>query len=104
MQQTEGYIPPELLLGAQSYGPEVDMYVQATVILLLHHSSSLYHHFASFLVCRWGIGCIFAELMLRKPFMGGPFRRGGHTNERVSDDARERLRFRSGQVRILYSK
>ena len=24
---TEGYVPPELLLGAQSYGPEVDIWV-----------------------------------------------------------------------------
>ena len=25
---TEGYVPPELLLGAQSYGPEVDIWVR----------------------------------------------------------------------------
>lgn len=27
---TEGYVPPELLLGAQSYGPEVDIWVRQT--------------------------------------------------------------------------
>ena len=26
---TEGYVPPELLLGAQSYGPEVDIWVSS---------------------------------------------------------------------------
>ncbi|KAL0483465.1 cyclin-dependent kinase CDK7 [Acrasis kona] len=38
------YKPPELLYGANLYGPTVDM---------------------------WSIGCIFAELMLRRPFLPG---------------------------------
>ena len=45
---TEGYVPPEILLGALSYGPEVDI---------------------------WAVGCIFGELMLRGPFLGGPFQK-----------------------------
>ena len=32
--------------------------------------------------------------MLRRPFMGGPFLRGGHTDQRVTEDSRERLRYR----------
>ena len=38
------YRAPELLFGAPSYGPAVDM---------------------------WSIGCIFAELLLVKPFLAG---------------------------------
>jgi len=38
------YRPPELLLGAQQYGPAVDM---------------------------WSVGCIFAELLMRKPILPG---------------------------------
>jgi cyclin-dependent kinase 12/13 len=38
------YRPPELLLGAQIYGPAIDM---------------------------WSVGCIFAELLLRKPILPG---------------------------------
>lgn len=38
------YRPPELLLGSQNYGPAVDM---------------------------WSVGCIFAELLLRKPILPG---------------------------------
>jgi hypothetical protein len=41
-----------------------------------------------------GVGCVFAELMLRRPFMGGPFQRGGHTDQRVTEDSREQLRYR----------
>lgn len=41
---TRWYRPPELLFAARSYGPSVDM---------------------------WSIGCIFAELMLRFPYMPG---------------------------------
>lgn len=41
---TRWYRPPELLLGARYYGPAVDL---------------------------WSVGCIFAELMLRTPFMPG---------------------------------
>ncbi len=36
--------PPELLLGAQKYGPEIDM---------------------------WSVGCIFAELLTTKPIFPG---------------------------------
>lgn len=36
--------PPELLLGSESYGPEVDM---------------------------WSVGCIFAELLIGKPLFPG---------------------------------
>jgi cyclin-dependent kinase 12/13 len=36
--------PPELLLGAQKYGPEIDM---------------------------WSVGCIFAELLTTKPVFPG---------------------------------
>jgi len=38
------YRPPELLLGSQNYGPAVDM---------------------------WSVGCIFAELLTRKPILPG---------------------------------
>ena len=38
------YRPPELLLGSQLYGPAVDM---------------------------WSVGCIFAELLLKKPILPG---------------------------------
>ena len=38
------YRAPELLFGAQHYGPAVDM---------------------------WSVGCIFAELLLRRPFLQG---------------------------------
>jgi len=38
------YRPPELLLGSQQYGPAIDM---------------------------WSVGCIFAELLLRKPILPG---------------------------------
>lgn len=41
---TRWYRPPELLLGARQYGPAVDI---------------------------WSAGCIFAELMLRTPFLPG---------------------------------
>lgn len=41
---TRWYRPPELLYAARSYGPSVDM---------------------------WSVGCIFAELMLRMPYMPG---------------------------------
>lgn len=41
-----------------------------------------------------GVGCVFAELMLRRPFMGGPFLRGGHTGKHVTEDSGERLRYR----------
>ena len=41
---TRWYRPPELLLGARSYSTGVDL---------------------------WATGCIFAELMLRVPFMAG---------------------------------
>lgn len=41
---TRWYRPPELLLGARWYGPGVDL---------------------------WSVGCIFAELMLRVPFLPG---------------------------------
>lgn len=41
---TRWYRPPELLFAARSYGPSVDM---------------------------WSVGCIFAELMLRVPYMPG---------------------------------
>jgi hypothetical protein len=45
-----------------------------------------------------GVGCVFAELMLRRPFMGGPFLRGGKTGERVTEDQRERLKYRGMYV------
>lgn len=32
--------------------------------------------------------------MQRRPFMGGPFLRGGRTDQRVTEDSRERLRYR----------
>ena len=38
------YRPPELLLGAREYGPKIDM---------------------------WGVGCIMAEMWLRRPLMQG---------------------------------
>ena len=38
------YRPPELLLGSQNYGPAVDM---------------------------WSVGCIFAELLLKRPILPG---------------------------------
>jgi len=38
------YRPPELLMGIQKYGPEVDM---------------------------WSVGCIFAELLFQKPILAG---------------------------------
>eukprot|EP00300_Choanocystis_sp_HF-7_P012021 c17711_g1_i2.p1 GENE.c17711_g1_i2~~c17711_g1_i2.p1 ORF type:complete len:263 (-),score=48.10 c17711_g1_i2:91-879(-) len=41
---TRWYRPPELLLGARNYGPEVDI---------------------------WSVGCIFYELLLRKPLFPG---------------------------------
>ena len=41
---TRWYRPPELLYAARSYGPSVDM---------------------------WSVGCIFAEMMLRVPYMTG---------------------------------
>lgn len=41
---TRWYRPPELLFAAKSYGPSVDI---------------------------WSVGCIFAELMLRFPYMAG---------------------------------
>lgn len=41
---TRWYRPPELLFAARTYGPSVDM---------------------------WSVGCIFAELMLRYPYMAG---------------------------------
>lgn len=41
---TRWYRPPELLYAARSYGPSVDM---------------------------WSVGCIFAELMLRMPYLPG---------------------------------
>lgn len=41
---TRWYRPPELLFSARTYGPAVDM---------------------------WSVGCIFAELMLRAPYMPG---------------------------------
>ena len=41
---TLGYRPPELLLGATKYGPEVDL---------------------------WSVGCIFAELVTGKPILPG---------------------------------
>jgi hypothetical protein len=47
-----------------------------------------------------GVGCVFAELMLRRPFMGGPFLRGGKTGERVTEDQRERLKYR-GMYAVL---
>ena len=147
---TEGYVPPELLLGAQSYGPEVDIWVssiahathstgsniaqQHTAYSTRHklhsirHSSTsstaygtsstaygtsstssaagrhkqhrrmtavdLTNHDWCACVRVQGVGCVFAELMLRRPFMGGPFLRGGKTGERVTEDQRERLKYR----------
>ena len=44
--------PPELLLGADHYGPEVDI---------------------------WSVGCIFAELLGRKPLFPGDFRKAINT-------------------------
>src|SRR5271155_2791379 len=41
---TRWYRPPELLLGERRYGPSVDM---------------------------WGVGCVFAEMMRRKPLIEG---------------------------------
>lgn len=41
---TRWYRPPELLFAARTYGPSVDM---------------------------WSVGCIFAEMMLRGPYMAG---------------------------------
>lgn len=41
---TVWYRPPELLLGVDSYGPEIDM---------------------------WSVGCIFAELLVGKPIFPG---------------------------------
>jgi serine/threonine protein kinase len=38
------YRPPELLLGANKYGPEIDM---------------------------WSVGCILAELLIGKPILAG---------------------------------
>lgn len=38
------YRPPELLLGVDKYGPEIDM---------------------------WSVGCIFAELLVGKPIFPG---------------------------------
>lgn len=95
---TEGYVPPELLLGAQSYGPEVDIWVRqiqthaSTAYPILYVRWVVSHHCGC--VAAQGVGCVFAELMLRRPFMGGPFLRGGHTDQRVTEDSRERLRYR----------
>ena len=47
---------------------------------------------------------MFAELMLRRPFMGGPFQRGGHTDQRVSEDSREQLRYRRKPNTILLTR
>ena len=41
------YRPPELMFGKKEYGPEIDM---------------------------WAVGCIFAQLMLRKPLWEGNVR------------------------------
>jgi len=39
---TRWYRPPELLFGANYYGPAVDM---------------------------WSVGCVFAQILLRRPFL-----------------------------------
>ncbi len=49
--------PPELLLGADVYGPEIDM---------------------------WSIGCIFAELLVGKPIFPGEMRGGGPLTESLA--------------------